>query len=750
MRRRIVVLGVVSHPFPVLGGAHLSHLTLLRRLRDEFGHAVHSLGSAPYRAASTVRGLPVRSYRDTEELRQLILALRPDVMLSALDASLACARVARRYGVPHLVSAHSFEQCPPTPVERRRWGLPEDAAYPSHAAGREVVRGADLVLANSRFLRDRLRSRHGVRPQVLYPEFLPDDFLLSERPMPGPFIASVCGRPFKGASIFLELARRFPCERFLLVGPVAPALRPRVEATPNVTVLPFGPPRRFLRLSRIVLVPSLWPEPFGRVAVEAMANGIPVLASATGGLREIVGGSRLAVREFRQPDVWESRLAALLGSPDACAANAREGRRRAARFLRGVSTQRLDRLIRELVRERRRPNFGGPRVVALRGPAKLPTAFSMVNRQWLAGLPGERRFAVASQDSDTPAAPLADVTIDHDVLRDFKTLQCPETGRLVAVRFWDFGPYPPAWTRLIVERCDRLWVHSRWIARQAIESGVPRSRVAVVPHGIDPAVFRPDGRRLSLRTTKPFRFLFVGAPVLRKGIDVLLAAFRLAFTRADPVCLVIKSNPTDPAYPHVEHAAQVQAMAADPTGPEVVLVDRFLTPADLAALYRACDVGVFPYRAEGFCMPILEAMACGVPSIAPRFGACLDFCSGRTSYLMPVRRVRAPLERTVAINSRGVREEVATVDFCEVEIPTLVAHLRQAATSPPGERQARGRRGARLARARFTWADTVRAVVRELDRLDENSVPVHLRRRRAELERRRRGLAAAWAMFQGR
>lgn len=749
MPRPLVVLGVVSQPFPVLGGAHLSHLALLCRLRDEFGHAVHSLGSAPYRATATMRGLRTRSYRDTEELRQAVLAVRPDVLLSALDVSNACARVARRYGIPHLVAVHSFEECPPTPGERRRWGLPDDAAYPSRAAGREVVRGADLVLANSRFLRDRLRARHDVRPRVLHPEFLPGDLLLPARREPGRFIASVCGRPFKGASIFLELARRFPRERFLLVGGVAAALRPRVAAAPNVTVLPFGPPRGFLRLSRIVLVPSLWPEPFGRVAVEAMANGIPVLASATGGLREVVGQSGLAVREFRQPDAWESRLAELLGSPAARAANAREGRRRAARFLRGASTQMVDRIVREIVRGRR-PRFGGPRVVALRGPAELPTAFSMVNRQWLSRLRGERRFELVPRDSKGEIARLTDVTIDHDTFRDFKTLPCPEAGRLVAVRFWDFGPYPPAWTRVIVERCDRLWVHSRWIARQAVEAGVPCSRVAVVPHGIDPAVFRPDGRRLSLPVTKPFRFLFVGAPVLRKGIDILLAAFRVAFTRADPVCLVIKSNPADPAYPHVEHEAQVRAMAADQTAPEVVLVNRYLDPSDLAALYRACDVGVFPYRAEGFCMPILEAMACGVPSIAPRFGACLDFCSDRTSYLMPVRRVRVPLDRTVAINSRGIQEEVAAVDFGEVEIPTLVAYLRRVAASPAGERQARSRCGARLARARFTWADTMRTVVRELERLDGSGVPVHLRRRRAELERRRRGLAAAWALYQGR
>jgi glycosyltransferase involved in cell wall biosynthesis len=274
--------------------------------------------------------------------------------------------------------------------------------------------------------------------------------------------------------------------------------------------------------------------------------------------------------------------------------------------------------------------------------------------------------------------------------------------------------------------------------------------VAVVPHGIDPAVFRPDGPRLPLPTKKPFRFLFVGAPVLRKGIDILLAAFRRAFTRADPVCLVIKANPVDPVYPHVEHEAQVRAMAEDPDAPEVVLVDRYLRPPELAALYRACQVGVYPYRAEGFCMPILEAMACGVPSVVPRFGACLDFCSDATSYLMPVRRVRVPLGRTVPINSRAMQEDVASVDFCEVETATLERFLRQVARSSEADRAARRRRGVRVAHGRFTWAHTTRAVLRELDTLAKRGTPIRIRRGRAEMERRRRALATAWALYQGR
>ena len=45
-------------------------------------------------------------------------------------------------------------------------------------------------------------------------------------------------------------------------------------------------PRDFYRVSRVVLMPSLWRESLGRVPIEAMANGIPVLASDRGALPE--------------------------------------------------------------------------------------------------------------------------------------------------------------------------------------------------------------------------------------------------------------------------------------------------------------------------------------------------------------------------------------------------------------------------------------------------------------------------------
>jgi glycosyltransferase involved in cell wall biosynthesis len=63
-------------------------------------------------------------------------------------------------------------------------------------------------------------------------------------------------------------------------------------AGPRVEFLGQVDPHAFFRDLDVLVVPSLWSEPFGLVATEAMAHGVPVLAAARGGLKEIVTPGR--------------------------------------------------------------------------------------------------------------------------------------------------------------------------------------------------------------------------------------------------------------------------------------------------------------------------------------------------------------------------------------------------------------------------------------------------------------------------
>jgi glycosyltransferase involved in cell wall biosynthesis len=352
--------------------------------------------------------------------------------------------------------------------------------------------------------------------------------------------------------------------------------------------------------------------------------------------------------------------------------------------------------------------------VAIAGASERPTAYASINRIWTDGL--RARGIDADLVPNIAALDRAyDVVIHHDYQDPFGELRRPapeRARRFVAVRTWDFGPYPKRWAEVADGECDELWVHSQWVARQAAAGGVDPSRIHVVPHGVDEVVLAPQGPRFDFGPDAPagragrFVFLFVGAAVTRKGVDVLLDAYGKAFTDHEAVTLVIKDHGGDVFYRGVGLGDAIAAFGAREGAPDLVYLDAYLAADDLAALYRSCDAGVFPYRAEGFAMPILEAMACGTPSIVPRFGACLDFCDDGTAFPIAARRIKLPVLRNLQFNTLGFREEVTEVDFCEVDPAVLAAEMRRVAAL---DRTALATIGAAAAaRARdFTWAATI-------------------------------------------
>lgn len=106
--------------------------------------------------------------------------------------------------------------------------------------------------------------------------------------------------PEKGVLDVLDLARLLPNLLVTIVGtgPLAAAVRAEAARRPNLRVTGWVEPERVLSLvrsARVALVPSRWAEPSGRGALEAMAEGTPVVAYDTGGLGELVhesGGGR--------------------------------------------------------------------------------------------------------------------------------------------------------------------------------------------------------------------------------------------------------------------------------------------------------------------------------------------------------------------------------------------------------------------------------------------------------------------------
>jgi glycosyltransferase involved in cell wall biosynthesis len=195
-------------------------------------------------------------------------------------------------------------------------------------------------------------------------------------------------------------------------------------------------------------------------------------------------------------------------------------------------------------------------------------------------------------------------------------------------------------------------------------------------------------------------FMNAGAMTANKGADLLLRAFAELCRRRNDVYLLLKG--TDELY---RSNARVGALlhSFEPQlreliGPRLVYGGTTLSTADMAALYRAADVYVSPYRAEGFNLPVLEAMASGLPVICTSGGPTDDFVTDQCGARIASRRVPAAMPD----GEQGVQ--------LQPDLDHLTALMARAADDAAWRRKSGA--AARRQAEKFTWD---RAVERLLD-----------------------------------
>jgi glycosyltransferase involved in cell wall biosynthesis len=171
---------------------------------------------------------------------------------------------------------------------------------------------AFLFLANSSFTAQRWQSLYGIHCEVI-PPIVQGQSYLAERT--GDKVLFVNPHPMKGVERMFELAAACPELPFLVMENwnISPHWRThclqRASQLGNIEWRSStSDMRKVYGQSRVLLMPSVWEESFGRTAVEAQLNGLPVLASQRGALPELVGagGATLA------PDAPVSEWAAAL------------------------------------------------------------------------------------------------------------------------------------------------------------------------------------------------------------------------------------------------------------------------------------------------------------------------------------------------------------------------------------------------------------------------------------------------------
>ena len=194
--------------------------------------------------------------------------------------------------------------------------------------------------------------------------------------------------------------------------------------------------------------------------------------------------------------------------------------------------------------------------------------------------------------------------------------------------------------RHAAQACDVVMVNSRFTADDVAETlGVPRERIHVAYPGVEPG-FSPDGEGEDLG--RPYA-LAVATLEPRKNLATLVDAHR---TLDGELALAVAGA-----------AGWGEQPALDVEG---VIRLGYTPPDELPRLYRGASVVVYPSLYEGFGMPVVEAMACGVPVVASSHPSLDEACGDAAVRADPrdpealAGGIRAALARSEELTARGL------------------------------------------------------------------------------------------------
>lgn len=396
-------------------------------------------------------------------------------------------------------------------------------------------------------------------------------------------------------------------------------------------------------------------EGFGVPLAEAMANGVPIAALDAGAVPFTLGGAGLLVRDTA-PDAMASAMHRLATDPALAAELVARGHARLDRF--GLDRQ-APVIARALAAcgavhvplPEREPLRRAMRITVA-GHTNGSYSLAAINRQVAldleACLPGQVRLLPVE---GAPGAALAGLSqADWPRLEALAAREAAWAGPTVVISqhypvwvpsprpdlalaffWWEEGAVPPETIAQLDASFDAVLVATRPVADALLASGLRRP-VRIVGHApsLD-RMFAIGNARVPAIEGARTTFLHVSSAFPRKGVDVLLEAFAVAFGAGENVRLVLKTFPN----PHNDVAARLAELRARrPDMPEIVHVDADLDPDAMDALYADADVMVLPSRGEGFNLPAAEAIAAGLALIASEVGGHRHFVSSDTALLV--------------------------------------------------------------------------------------------------------------------
>lgn len=312
------IILATAHPYlpQIAGGAQSNMHEMAMALRAR-GHQVSivagltgegSLGlkarislklGRPFHTDSRL-GYPVfRTWFPWEVADAIVRRVSPDVAIAQSGLPAKMAHSFKQQDVPTVIHFHNVE-------DDDLLGMSASLAH--------------AFVANSEFTASRVEALFGVKSDVIVPSFIRENYTARRQ---GDYVTFINPHPKKGLELMIKVVHRLQHLKFLFVKAwtLSPAEEERLaelaRTFPNLTVRErTNDMRKIYAETKILVLPSLWEEAWGRVATEAHFSGIPVIGSSRGGIPEAIGPGGVILPADADAGDWARVVASVATDSD--------------------------------------------------------------------------------------------------------------------------------------------------------------------------------------------------------------------------------------------------------------------------------------------------------------------------------------------------------------------------------------------------------------------------------------------------
>lgn len=227
-------------------------------------------------------------------------------------------------------------------------------------------------------------------------------------------------------------------------------------------------------------------------------------------------------------------------------------------------------------------------------------------------------------------------------------------GYKIAFCVWESTRYPDHFFKRLFY-FDEVWVPTQWQFDCLVEQGYPAHRIFLVTEGVDIDTFKPID---AIKPKEKFRFLLFGRWDYRKSTTEILRAFGETFKgyedKVEMICSIENPYPFD-GFKTTKERLDYHDIHYD----NIKYID-FPSRKEYVSYLQNGDVFVSCARSEGWNLPLIEAMACGTPSIYSNWGGQLQFAQDRG---IPVK--------IAGFKPANVERKDFPGDYCEPDFKNL-------------------------------------------------------------------------------